>query len=115
MSHSGWLVLEPFITPAFYQKYQDFPGFDSAEWTLSQAMRADTGPGGGIEQISKHYAEFIVSRPRSISTTPLTPIAIASPLVITAIDRTRLCRYCCGRPELDPSPDSVLGDRSLGG
>ncbi|KAH7101447.1 glycoside hydrolase family 5 protein [Auriculariales sp. MPI-PUGE-AT-0066] len=57
----GWLVLEPFITPAFYQKYQNFPGFDSAEWTLSEAMRNDTA-GGGIQQIEKHYAEFITEQ-----------------------------------------------------
>ncbi|KAH7103865.1 glycoside hydrolase [Auriculariales sp. MPI-PUGE-AT-0066] len=57
----GWLVLEPFITPAYYQKYSSFPGFDSAEWTLSEAMRADTA-GGGIQQIEKHYAEFITEQ-----------------------------------------------------
>ncbi|KAH7103862.1 glycoside hydrolase family 5 protein [Auriculariales sp. MPI-PUGE-AT-0066] len=57
----GWLVLEPFITPAFYQKYQNTSGFDSSEWTLTEAMRADTA-GGGIQQIETHYAEFITEQ-----------------------------------------------------
>jgi aryl-phospho-beta-D-glucosidase BglC (GH1 family) len=52
----GWLVLEPFISPALYQKYPT--AMD--EWTLSVAMAADTGPGGGIGQLEEHYKTFIV-------------------------------------------------------
>ena len=53
----GLFVLEPFITPYLFQKY---PGA-SDEWTLSQAMAADTGPGGGLQpQLEAHYDTFIV-------------------------------------------------------
>ena len=52
----GWFVLEPFITPALYQKY---PGAVD-EWTLSTLMAADTSPGGGLSQLETHYNTFIV-------------------------------------------------------
>ncbi|KAG7441041.1 glycoside hydrolase [Guyanagaster necrorhizus] len=53
----GWLVLEPFITPALYEKY------DGAidEWTLSQAMAADTA-NGGLNQLEEHYRTFITEK-----------------------------------------------------
>jgi hypothetical protein len=51
----GWLVLEPFITPAMYQKYPD--AID--EWTLHTAMAADT-KNGGLNQLEEHYKTFIV-------------------------------------------------------
>jgi glucan 1,3-beta-glucosidase len=51
----GWLVLEPFITPALYQKYPTAVD----EWTLSTAMAADTA-GGGLAQLEEHYKTFIV-------------------------------------------------------
>jgi hypothetical protein len=53
----GWFVLEPFISPALYQKY---PGAVD-EWTLSQLMAADTAS-GGLNQLETHYDTFIVSR-----------------------------------------------------
>ncbi|KAH9175029.1 glycoside hydrolase family 5 protein [Lactarius sanguifluus] len=53
----GLFVLEPFISPALFQKY---PGA-SDEWTLSEAMAADTGPGGGLQaQLEAHYDTFVV-------------------------------------------------------
>ena len=52
----GWFVLEPFISPALYQKY---PGAVD-EWTLSTLMAADTA-NGGLDQIEHHYATFMVS------------------------------------------------------
>jgi glucan 1,3-beta-glucosidase len=52
----GWFVLEPFISPALFQKY---PGSDD-EWTLSQLMAADTA-NGGLKQLEDHYDTFIVS------------------------------------------------------
>ena len=53
----GLFVLEPFITPAIFQKYPS--AID--EWTLSEAMAADTGPGGGLQpQLEAHYDTFIV-------------------------------------------------------
>ena len=52
----GWFVLEPFISPALFQKY---PGAVD-EWTLSTLMAADTA-GGGLAQLEEHYKTFIVS------------------------------------------------------
>ncbi|KAG6917252.1 hypothetical protein DXG01_003284 [Tephrocybe rancida] len=50
----GLFVLEPFISPALYQKY---PGAVD-EWTLSTLMRADTA-NGGINQLEDHYNTFV--------------------------------------------------------
>lgn len=55
----GWFVLEPFITPALFQKYQP-AAVD--EWTISIAMAADTAS-GGLSQLENHYKTFIVSDP----------------------------------------------------
>jgi hypothetical protein len=52
----GWLVMEPFITPSYYQKYPTAVD----EWTLSVAMAADTAS-GGLQQLEDHYNTFIVS------------------------------------------------------
>ncbi|KAF9532305.1 exo-beta-1,3-glucanase [Crepidotus variabilis] len=57
----GWLVTEPFVyvvTPALYQKYSTASPQAVDEWTLCQAMRADTA-GGGINQLEDHYKTFI--------------------------------------------------------
>jgi glucan 1,3-beta-glucosidase len=51
----GWFVLEPFIIPSLFQKYPTAVD----EWTLSQAMAADTSSGGGLSQIENHYDTFI--------------------------------------------------------
>ncbi len=48
-------MLEPFIVPALFQKYPTA----TDEWSLSEAMAADTA-GGGLEQLEDHYATFIV-------------------------------------------------------
>ncbi len=65
----GWLVLEPFIVPALFEKYQGLPastylpgGNVVDEWTLSVAMINDTSPGGGLSQLEDHYRTFIVSK-----------------------------------------------------
>ncbi|KAI0959157.1 hypothetical protein AcW1_004072 [Taiwanofungus camphoratus] len=65
----GWLVLEPFIVPALFEKYQNetpsnaLPGGNVVdEWTLSIAMLNDTSPSGGIQQIEEHYATFITEQ-----------------------------------------------------
>jgi len=50
----GWLVIEPFITPQFFQQYPTAVD----EYTLSEAMRADT-ENGGIGQLEEHYETFI--------------------------------------------------------
>jgi hypothetical protein len=52
----GLFVLEPFITPDIFQRY---PGTVD-EFTLSQAMMADTA-NGGLKQLEDHYNTFIVS------------------------------------------------------
>jgi glucan 1,3-beta-glucosidase len=55
----GLFVLEPFISPAIFQKYPT--AID--EWTLSLAMTADTGPGGGLQpQLEAHYDTFITEQ-----------------------------------------------------
>ncbi|KAH0829028.1 glycoside hydrolase superfamily [Lanmaoa asiatica] len=54
----GLFVLEPFISPALFQKYP--AAID--EWTLSTLMAADTAS-GGLNQIEDHYNTFIVSNP----------------------------------------------------
>ena len=56
----GWLVTEPFIVPALYQRYPTAVD----EYTLSQAMAADTS-NGGLQQLEDHYKTFIV---RSLTT-----------------------------------------------
>ncbi|EKM81294.1 hypothetical protein AGABI1DRAFT_72198 [Agaricus bisporus var. burnettii JB137-S8] len=53
----GWLVLEPFISPALYQKYDGA----SDEWSLSTAMAADTAS-GGLNQLEDHYKTFITEQ-----------------------------------------------------
>jgi glucan 1,3-beta-glucosidase len=53
----GWFVLEPFITPEFYQRYNG----SLDEWTLSEMMAKDTA-NGGLDQIEKHYATFITEK-----------------------------------------------------
>ncbi|KAE9406818.1 glycoside hydrolase [Gymnopus androsaceus JB14] len=54
----GLFVIEPFITPAFFEKYPTAVD----EWTLSEAMAADTSPGGGLSQLEDHYNTFIVEQ-----------------------------------------------------
>lgn len=51
----GWLVLEPFISPAVFQRYPEAVD----EWTLSTLMAADTA-NGGLNQLEEHYKTFIV-------------------------------------------------------
>ncbi|CAA7271152.1 unnamed protein product [Cyclocybe aegerita] len=53
----GLFVLEPFITPDIFQRY---PGAVD-EYTLSQAMAADTA-NGGLSQLEQHYDTFITER-----------------------------------------------------
>ncbi|KAG6382083.1 glycoside hydrolase family 5 protein [Boletus reticuloceps] len=53
----GLFVLEPFISPALFQKYP--AAID--EWTLSTLMAADTAS-GGLNQIEDHYKTFITEQ-----------------------------------------------------
>jgi glucan 1,3-beta-glucosidase len=56
----GWFVLEPFITPALFEKYSTAPVPPVDEYALTQLMRAD----GSLGDLEKHYQTWIVSRPR---------------------------------------------------
>ncbi|EJF55770.1 glycoside hydrolase [Dichomitus squalens LYAD-421 SS1] len=65
----GWLVLEPFIVPSLFEKYQNVtptPALPTGqavdEWSLSVAMLNDTTEGGGIGQIEDHYKTFITEQ-----------------------------------------------------
>ncbi|KAK1221925.1 hypothetical protein PQX77_015253 [Marasmius sp. AFHP31] len=53
----GLFVLEPFISPALFEKYSG--AID--EWTLSQAMAQDTN-NGGLDQLEEHYKTFITEK-----------------------------------------------------
>lgn len=55
MNLGGLFVLEPFISPALFQRY---PGAID-EWTLSVLMAADTA-NGGLNQLEHHYNTFVV-------------------------------------------------------
>ena len=54
-------MLEPFITPALFEKYLSAPTPAVDEYSLMQLMRAD----GSIDDMEKHYQTFIVSHPRA--------------------------------------------------
>lgn len=55
----GWFNTEPFIAPALYEPYMNAATPAVDEWTLSLNMAADTA-NGGLSQLEKHYATFIV-------------------------------------------------------
>ncbi|OBZ75887.1 putative glucan 1,3-beta-glucosidase D [Grifola frondosa] len=57
----GWLVTEPFIVPALYEKYVNTSTPAVDEWTLSEAMAADTAS-GGLQQLEDHYNTFITEK-----------------------------------------------------
>ncbi|KAJ3981724.1 glycoside hydrolase family 5 protein [Lentinula detonsa] len=54
----GLFVIEPFITPSLFEKYATAVD----EWTLSEAMTADTSEGGGLSQLEDHYNTFITEQ-----------------------------------------------------
>ncbi|CAG7854560.1 Probable glucan 1,3-beta-glucosidase D; AltName: Full=Exo-1,3-beta-glucanase D [Serendipita indica DSM 11827] len=59
----GWLVTEPFITPALYQKYSSMTYPNGSyqiidEWKLVEQMKAD----GSIGDLEKHYATFYTEK-----------------------------------------------------
>jgi len=105
----GLFVLEPFISPALFQKYPTAVD----EWTLSLAMAADASPGGGLQpQLEAHYDTFIV-RLMSLSsslTRPSTQRTLAA-LVCTRsfVDGARHCSDGRCGVELDSFTHSILG------
>lgn len=50
----GWLVVEPFITPSFFEEYSDDVIDD---WTLAKSMGATAK-----DEFEKHYATFITEQ-----------------------------------------------------
>lgn len=56
MNLGGWLVLEPFITPQYFEKYKGTVD----EWTLSIAIDKDPNSGGLQSVLENHYNTFIV-------------------------------------------------------
>jgi hypothetical protein len=71
------------------------------EWTLCQAMRADTA-GGGIDQLETHYKTFIVR---------IFDLIAFFLLLIPEIDRKGFCGNCCCGFELPSYSDWLLGYR----
>lgn len=56
----GWLVLEPFITPALYEPYMNATTPAVDEWTLCTNLAADASSGGVAKVIENHYNTFVV-------------------------------------------------------
>ncbi|KIJ69590.1 glycoside hydrolase family 5 protein [Hydnomerulius pinastri MD-312] len=61
----GWLTTEPFMqvtfAPALFEKYSNSNPQPVDEWTLSEAMAADTA-GGGLGQLETHYKTFVTEQ-----------------------------------------------------
>ena len=95
-------MLEPFITPAIYQKYPN--AID--EWTLHTLMAADTAS-GGLNQLDDHYNTFIV---RSLY------FAHSKELIScrSIADRGGLCSDSRCGAQLGAPADRILGYRHLG-
>lgn len=108
MSSSYIFLIEPFIVPQLYEKYQTGPIQAIDEWTLSMAMRADTSPGGGISQIELHYQTFIVGYTLLFSPWKSSDTSFPK-------DRTRFCKYRWCRFKLGPDTHPFLGYRNLAG
>lgn len=56
---SASLTQRYYSAPALFEKYLSNPTPPVDEWTLSQAMAADTSS-GGLKQLEDHYKTFIV-------------------------------------------------------
>lgn len=107
----GWLVLEPFITPQYYEKYNGTVD----EWTLSLAIAADPSSGGLQSVLENHYNTFIVSgRLLFIAFRSLVPGSLRQrfsiSIPILAIDRRRLCSDCWCWAQLGSYSVPILGN-----
>ena len=69
------------------------------EWTLSEAMAADTA-NGGLSQLESHYETFIVRH--------YLLIRVSSSLILL-IDRAGFCRNRWRWAQLCENPSAVLG------
>ncbi|OSD08667.1 glycoside hydrolase family 5 protein [Trametes coccinea BRFM310] len=54
----GWLVTEPFIVPALYEKYVNTSDPAVDEWTLTQKLQAD----GALSDLEDHYKTFVTEQ-----------------------------------------------------
>ncbi|KAI9057853.1 glycoside hydrolase family 5 protein [Trametes sanguinea] len=54
----GWLVTEPFIVPALYEKYVNTSDPAVDEWHLTQKLQAD----GAISDLEDHYKTFVTEQ-----------------------------------------------------
>lgn len=88
-------------SPALYQKYQSASPQAVDEWTLSEAMAADTAS-GGLNQLETHYQTFIVCHHLSV------PRCL---YLILSIDRARLCTNRRGWTQLCANSSPILGNR----
>lgn len=91
-------MLEPFIVPSLFQKYENSSIQAVDEWTLSQAMAADTSSGGLSSQLEDHYNTFITEQDIAeiagaglnwIRCVPL-PLYLGQTLILTQASRTFL-------------------------
>ena len=98
----GLFVMEPFITPQYYQQYLDDGAVD--EWTLDVAFRAHENISTVMEA---HYSEFVTEQ-------DIAEIAGECFVCVLTLERERLMAVRRGGPELDPAADAVLGDRGVG-
>ncbi|KAI0709645.1 glycoside hydrolase superfamily [Cerioporus squamosus] len=55
----GWLVLQPYIVPALFEKYENVT---SNSYPPCVVMRNDTSSTGGIDQIEQHYSTFVTEQ-----------------------------------------------------
>jgi glucan 1,3-beta-glucosidase len=92
----GWLLTEPFIVPALYEKYVNTSSIAIVdEWTLSIAMGTNLA-----SEMEEHYKTFIV-RPSDLSRSSLPHSFVP--------DRGRLCKDRRSRPQLGAHPNRILG------
>lgn len=55
----GWLILEPFLTPSFFDKYEEDLGIVD-EWTLTKHVNETEGPQAVKDLLEKHYSTFVI-------------------------------------------------------
>jgi hypothetical protein len=101
----GWLVCEPFITPALYEPYFNAGISVPDEWGLSLAMDNDKANGGLATLMENHYKTFIVG-------VLSLHVGVRNANFFDSIDGGRFCSNCSSRPQLGSYPVRILGDRS---
>ncbi|KAF8322657.1 glycoside hydrolase [Clavulina sp. PMI_390] len=78
----GWLVLEPLITPAYFEKYNT----TKDEWGLAEAIAADPSSGGLEAFMTNHYDTFITEEDfAAIATAGLSWVRIPIPFWVIEV------------------------------